>query len=103
MITLGKKCSLEPTDKHSEQDNGYLSTRRGKPAIALKQHRRNGAQRWPASVQSHSEQKGTARTRTQPPATPGLSLSVYVSFTNQYPFFPHLIGQDSLIPANGNQ
>ena len=22
------------------------------------------------------------------PATPGLSLSVYVSFTNQYPFFP---------------
>lgn len=46
MITLGKKCSLEPTDKHSEQDNGYLSTRRGKPAIALKQHRRNGAQRW---------------------------------------------------------
>lgn len=37
------------------------------------------------------------------PATPGLSLSVYVSSTNQYPFFPYLIGWDSLIPANGNQ
>ena len=46
MITLGKRCSLEPIDRHSEQDNGYLSTRRGKPAVVSKQHRRNGAQRW---------------------------------------------------------
>ena len=46
MITPGKRCSLEPTNKHSEQDNGYLSTRRGKPAIGSKQHRRSRAQRW---------------------------------------------------------
>ena len=46
MITLGKRCSLEPTDKHSEQeqDNSYISTRRGKPTIGSSQHTRSGSE-----------------------------------------------------------